>query len=70
MAVTFMENTLKFEAFIDREDPTAEDNVCLRFTEDCPEEEKVFYAGESTLYLTREQARGIAEEILRVLKEE
>ena len=69
MAVKILDNTLTFEAFIDHEDAGFEDDVCLRFTETCPEEEKVFYAGESNLYVTREQARQIAEEILKSLGE-
>ncbi len=69
MAVKILDNTLTFEAFIDHEDAGFEDDVCLRFTETCPEEEKVFYAGESNLYVTREQARQIAKEILKALGE-
>ena len=67
MAVKILDDSLTFEAFIDREDAGFEDDVCLRFTETCPEEEKVFYAGESNLYVTRDQARQIAAEILKAL---
>ena len=68
MAVKILDNTTTFEAFIDHEDAGFEDDVCLRFTETCPEEEKVFYCGENNLYVTREQARHIAEEILKALE--
>lgn len=67
MAVKILDNTITFEAFVDNDDAEFEDDVCLRFTETCPEEEKVFYAGESNLYVTREQARKIALEILKAL---
>ena len=67
MAVKILDDTITFEAFIDHEDGGSEDEVCLRFTETCPEEEKVFYGGENNLYVTREQARHIAEEILKAL---
>ena len=69
MAVKILDDTLTFEAFIDHEDSGFEDDVCLRFTETCPEEEKVFYAGESNLYVTRQQARQIVGEILKALGE-
>lgn len=69
MAVKILDDTIVFEAFVDHEDAGFEDDVCLRFTETCPEEEKVFYGGENNLYVTREQARKIANEILKALGE-
>lgn len=69
MAVKILDGSIIFEAFIDHEDAEFEDDVCLRFTETCPEEEKVFYGGENNLYVTREQARKIAVEILKALDE-
>ena len=68
MAVKILDDTIEFEAFIDHEDNGFEDDVCLRFTETCPEEEKVFYGGENNLYVTREQALKIAVEILKALE--
>ena len=69
MAVKILDDTIVFEAFVDHEDAGFEDDVGLRFTETCPEEEKVFYGGENNLYVTREQARKIANEILKALGE-
>lgn len=69
MAVKILEDSITFEAFIDHEDAGFEDDVCLRFTETCPEDEKVFYGGENNLYVTRDQARKIAMEILKALEE-
>ena len=68
MAVKILDDTITFEAFIDHEDNEFEDDVCLRFTETCPEEEKVFYGGENNLYVTRDQALKIAVEILKALE--
>lgn len=67
MAVKILDDTISIEVFIDKEDAGFEDDVCLRFTETCPEEEKVFYGGETSLYLTRKQAKQIASEILKAL---
>ena len=49
MAVKILDDSITFEAFVDHEDAGFEDDICLRFTETCPEEEKVFYAGENNL---------------------
>lgn len=70
MAVDFMNGTMRFEAFIDKDDEGFDDDVCLRFTEDCLEDEKMFYGGENNLYVTRDEARKIAETILEALKED
>ena len=67
MAVKILDDSITFEAFVDHEDAGFEDDICLRFTETCPEEEKVFYGGENNLYVTRDQARQIAVEILKAL---
>ena len=69
MAVKILDDSITFEAFADHEDAAFEDDICLRFTESCPEEEKVFYGGENNLYVTRDQARQIAIEILKALDE-
>ena len=41
----------------------------LRFIEDCPEDEKVFYGGETQLYITRAQEREIRDALNAVLDE-
>ncbi len=60
MAISLLDGTLKVEIFFDNSDRTFEDNICISFVEDCPEEEKVFYAGETNLYLTPDQACQLA----------
>ena len=69
MAVKILDDSITFEAFVDHEDAGFEDDICLRFTETRPDEEKVFYAGENNLYGTRDPARQIAVEILKALDE-
>ena len=39
MAVKILDDSITFEAFVDHEDAGFEDDICLRFTETCPEEE-------------------------------
>ena len=69
MAIDIVDNSIKFEVFADPDDPEFDDDICFRFTETCPEEEKVFYGGETNLYVTRAQAKQIAEEILKAIAE-
>lgn len=69
MTIHLLDNSMHLDIFIDAADAEFEDDVCLRFIEDCPEDEKVFYGGETQLYITREQARAIRDELNAVLAE-
>jgi hypothetical protein len=60
MAIFLLDGTMKVEIFFDDRDVEFTDNICVSFVEDCPDEEKVFYAGETNLYLTPEQACQLA----------
>ena len=67
MAVLLLDKSLEMKVFLDKEDTGFEDNICLQFIESCPDDEKVFIGGETNLYITRDQARAIIEELKAVL---
>lgn len=69
MAVLLLDKSLELKVFLDKEDTGFEDNICLQFIENCPDDEKVFLGGETNLYITRDQARKIISEIQSVLNE-
>lgn len=69
MPLYFLDETLQVDVFFDRSDCEFDDNVCIRFTEACPEEEKVFWAGETNIYLTPAQARAFAQALLAAAAE-
>ena len=69
MAIYLLDNSLKVEVFYDPSDSQFEDNICISFVEDCPEEEKLFLAGESNIYLTSEQACEVAEALIKAVKD-
>ena len=69
MTIHLLDNSMHLDIFIDATDAEFEDDVCLRFIEDCPEDEKVFYGGETQLYITRDQARAIRDALNAVLAE-
>jgi hypothetical protein len=64
MSIYLLDNSLKVDVFFDTEDCDFNDNICVRFTEECPEEEKLFWAGETNIYLTPDQARQLARVLL------
>lgn len=66
--IYLLDDSLQVEVFYSAEDSDLEDNICLRISESCPEEEKVFKHDESFLFLTRKQARTFAESLLTAAK--
>jgi hypothetical protein len=68
MAVYLLDNSLKVDVFFDSTDSEFEDNICISFVEDCPEDEKIFLAGETNIYLTVEEACQVAELISQAIK--
>jgi len=64
MSISLLEGSLQLDVFFDKGDQEFEDNICLCFKEDCPEEEKILYAGETNIYITPEQARELAAQLL------
>jgi len=66
--IVLLDGSLTVEIYYSREDCDLEDNICLSFTEDCPDEEKVFYNDETNLLITREQALQLAEALIQAAK--
>ena len=64
-AITLLDGSLNLSIFYDAADSQFEDNICLRFQEDCVEDEKLFRADEVGIYLTPEQAALIVLELSR-----
>lgn len=56
MSIHLLENSLKVNIYYDENDCAYDDNICVSIVEDCPEEEKIFRAEETNMYLTPEQA--------------
>lgn len=61
MSITLLDGTLQVHIFYEKGDHEFDDNVCICFKEDCPEDEKIFYAGETNIYVTSQQARKLAQ---------
>lgn len=67
MTISLLDGSLKIDVFYDCKDRQFEDHICIKVVEDCPEEEKIFYAGETNIYLTPEQARQISNALLKAV---
>jgi hypothetical protein len=61
MAIEMMNGSLHVDVFFDPKDKQYEDNICVCIKEHSPDDEKVFYADETNLLITPEEARKLAE---------
>ncbi len=68
MFVLLLDNSLKIEVYCDDMDSEFEDNVCVSIVETCPEDEKVFRADETNIYLTPKQAEQFGNLLVRAAK--
>jgi hypothetical protein len=67
-AITLLDGSLKLSIYFDTADRAYEDALCLCFAEDSVEEERLFRADETSIYITPEQAALIVLELSRALE--
>ena len=60
MAIRLLDNSLKVEVFYDDTDRDFNDNICVHFSEICPDDERIFRGDETHIYLTVTQAERLA----------
>jgi hypothetical protein len=61
MAIELLNGSLKIDVFFDKDDKEYDDNICVSLKEYGPEDEKIFYAGETDIFITPDEARKLAE---------
>jgi hypothetical protein len=69
MTISLLDDSLKVDIFFEVSDCEFGDNLCIQITENCPDDEKVFRADETNLYLTTQQARHLADALLKAAQE-
>lgn len=60
MSLNFLDDTLNVDVIYEDNDSGFCDNICIRFWESCPDEERVFIHEETNLFITPAQARDFA----------
>ena len=59
MAIYLLDESLKVEIHYDHEDCGFDDNICVRISEDCPNDEKLFVSDETNMFITIHQAMAL-----------
>lgn len=68
MFVFLLDNSLKVEVYCDEMDSEFEDNICVSFVETCPDDEKIFRADETNIFLTPKQAEQLGSLLVRAAR--
>jgi len=68
MFVFLLDDSVKVEVYCDEMDNEFEDNICVSFVEECPEDEKIFKADETNIYLTPQQAEEFGQLLIKAAK--
>lgn len=66
-SIYLLDRTLKIDVYFDAEDCQFSDNICLSICEECVDDEKIFIADETNMYLSEEQASNLAEALLEAI---
>ncbi len=56
MSVWLLENSLKVDIFFAENESEYDDDICICIVEDCPQDERLFIADETNIFITPEQA--------------
>lgn len=68
MSVSLLDNSLKVDIYFEESDSAFEDDICISITEDCPDDEKIFRADETNIYITPDQACLLMLELQRAME--
>jgi len=64
MRIELLDGCLTVSVYFERQDSEFADNICLSFLEPCAEDEKIFKADETNLFLSVKEARTLARALL------
>ena len=67
--LSLLDNSLGVSIYFERSDSEFDDDICICFKEYCQEDEKIFKAGETNIFLTPEQANQLANALLEASKQ-
>ncbi|HTX80509.1 MAG TPA: hypothetical protein VMC62_12615 [Longilinea sp.] len=68
MTIHLLDNSLKIDIFYETRDKEFEDNICVRIMEDCPDDERLFRAEETNIFLNAKEACQLAEALRAAAK--
>jgi hypothetical protein len=68
-SIYLLDRSLKVDVYFEPDDRDFKDNICISFCEECPDNEKIFVADETNMFISVEQARHLAEILINAANE-
>jgi hypothetical protein len=68
-SIYLLDRSLKVNVYFEPEDRDFNDNICVSCCEECADNEKIFVADETNIYLSHEQAMQLAEALMQAVSE-
>ncbi len=65
MEINLLGGELIVKICFEKSDKEFDDNICLNFREPCLDDARIFRASETNLFITSQEARGLAEILLK-----
>ena len=62
--ILLLDESLQVRIYYECDDCDWADNICVSFREDCPEDERLFRANETNIFLTPHEAKQLALELI------
>lgn len=66
--IYLLDRSLKVEVYYEPEDSEFADNICISFCEECPDNERLFIADETNIFLSCDQSKLLAEALLEAVQ--
>jgi len=67
--LSLLDDSLKVAIYFEQTDSEFDDDICICFEEDCPEDERIFKADETNIFLTPDQANQFALALIAAAKQ-
>ncbi len=67
--LSLLDKSLEVSIYFEPSDSEYDDDICICFEEFCQEEEKIFKAGETNIFLTPDQANQLAIALIEAAKQ-
>ncbi|MCA9923718.1 MAG: hypothetical protein KC419_21335 [Anaerolineales bacterium] len=66
--LSLLDDSLRVTVYYEQTDSEFDDDICICFQEDCPEDERIFNAEETNIFLTPDQANQFAMALIAAAK--
>ena len=68
MGISILDDSLHVAVYYEKLDADLEDNICVCFSETCQDDEKLFMAEQTNVFLTIKEAQALAQALIDAIE--